>query len=167
MITYKDSVSLAKKLRALSPGILGIELFGSVLSKGHGRDADFIILVKDALAKHWWMQERGSIRIRWPNRWYEQRWIIKTFAPFLYSTTTRKRRYQRLQTAARMLDIALEDLADSHGDIPDFEMFLVPSGWRVEKELNTALLRQITDLVGDKNTLGFLRRVARESTMIA
>src|SRR5688572_25665804 len=105
MTTYEEAVILASTLKSLSPAIRGIELFGSVLSKGSGRDADFLILVDEETAKEWWQSERESIRVRWPDALYSKRWIVKKFFPFLYNATVHKRRNQRLLVAAAMLDI--------------------------------------------------------------
>ena len=163
MMTYNDSVLLARKLRELSPAILGIELFGSVLKNGHGRDADFIVLVYDELAKYWWRKERELIRVRWPDFLYEHRWIIKKFMPFLYVVTVHNRRKKRLENSAKILGINLASLADAAGRIPDFELFLFPAKWRNGTEINMNLMRQVTDLADDRNTLGFLRRIARDA----
>jgi hypothetical protein len=167
MTTYDDSVVLAHTLRKLSPDILGIELFGSVASNGSGRDADFLILVDDKLAKDWWEKERDLIRVRWPDMLYGHRWIIKKFIPFIYSIVTHGRRKNRLEGSANMLGINLKLLANSDGTIPDFEMFLVPTDWRTGTEINIDTMRQVTDLVNDRNTLGFLKRIAKYAVNVA
>ncbi|MDP9249615.1 MAG: hypothetical protein M3M85_03875 [bacterium] len=166
MITYDESVVLAGKLRQASPAILGVELFGSVQKNGEGRDADFIILVDNELARQWWTKERELIRVRWPDALYEQRWIIKKFIPFIYSTYVHKRRQQRLKNSADMLGIDLKSLANQKGEVPDFELFLFPINWRMGQELNLSLMHKMTDLVNDKNTLGFLERIARDAVAI-
>jgi hypothetical protein len=161
MISYKDSVALAKKLKDMSPLIKDIELFGSVLRNGSGRDADFLILVDDQLAKRWWHEQQESIRVRWPDILHRQLWIIKKFIPFIYTESVRQRRRKRLQFFEKMLGIKLAVLADSAGNMPDFEVFLMPSNWRIGTELNINLMRQITDLSNDQNTLGFFKRIAK------
>ncbi len=166
-MTYNEAVTLAQKLKASSNKIQGIELFGSVLLNGHGRDADFAILVDDELAKEWWTKERNLIRVRWPDFLYEQRWIVKKFIPFAYSMTVNKRRGDRLRASADMLGIQLDALSDASGTIPDFEMFLVPVNWRKGKELDAQKMRSVTDLVQDTNTLGFLKRVAKDAASVA
>ncbi len=167
MITYDESVAFAKKLKTLAPGILGIELFGSVATKGKGRDADFLVLVEDALARRWWEVEHESIRVRWPDGWYSQRWIVKRFLPFIYTRTTHARRNKRLLVSAKLLGIDLGELAGPHQAVPDFEMFLVPPNWRVGAEPNMEIMGQITNLVHDRNTTGFLKRVARDAIPVA
>jgi predicted nucleotidyltransferase len=167
MITYEDSVMLVRKLRELSSEILGIELFGSVLRNGYGRDADFLILVKEKLAKYWWEKERESIRVRWPDILYKHRWIIKKYIPFVYATIVHNRRKNRLKISADILGINLKYLINADGSMPDFEMFLVPAKWRIGSEINIDLMQQITDLVNDRNTHGFLKRIAREATPLS
>jgi len=166
MITYEESVTLANKLSKLSPAILGVELFGSVRRNGQGRDADFLILVGDDLAKRWWTEQRESVRVRWPEALHGQLWIIKKFIPFIYATTVRERRSARLENSAKLLGIKLETLTDVRGEMPEFEMFLVPVQWRVGKEINLEIMKRTTDLMNHKNTLGFLKRVASEAIKI-
>jgi hypothetical protein len=165
-MTYNDSVLLARKLKESSPLILGIELFGSVRRNGYGRDADFIILVDDELAKHWWQKERELVRVKWPDFLYEHRWIIKKFTPFLYMITVHNRRKKRLEDSAKILGVNLAALADARGKIPDFELFLFPLRWRIGTDINMDFMRQITDVVEDRNTLGFLKRIAREAVAL-
>ena len=167
MQTYDDSIALAHKLRKLSPAIVSIELFGSVLQNGRGRDIDFMILVDEELARRWWEKERESLRVRWPDALYGQRWIVKKFTPFLYSRIVYKRREQRLKFSADVLGISLSSLASPKGEIPDFEMFLVPAKWRIGTELNISVMEKITDLMCDKNTLGFFNRVASHAALVA
>ena len=164
MINYNDSVTLAKQLRKQNPAILGIELFGSVLRNGQGRDADFLILVANELAKAWWTKEREQIRVRWPDMFYGQLWIVKKFLPFFYDASIFKRRDIRLKSFADMLNVDLSKLTNPEGQLPNFEVFLVPVGWRTERELNLNVMREITDLMDDRNTLGFFKRVAKEAT---
>ena len=97
---------------------------------------------------------------------YDHRWIIKKFIPFVYSTYVHKRRHKRLKNSAAMLGINLKSLADSKGEISDFELFLFPAQWRIGKEINIDLMRKMTDLVDHKNTLGFLRRIARDAVAL-
>ena len=166
MITYNEAIVLANILKTKSSAIKGMELFGSVVRNGQGRDADFIVLVDEDLAKRWWQEERELIRVRWPDFLYSKRWIIKKFAPFAYSTTVHERRLKRLVNSAKILGIDLNSLRESTGEIPDFELFLFPLEWRTEKEINLSLMNKITNLVNDKNTLGFLKRIAQEAISI-
>lgn len=163
MITHEEALALARKLMALSPAILGIELFGSVRRNGYGRDADFLILVSDELAKRWWTEQRESVRVRWPEALHGQLWIIKKFIPFVYGATVRERRRARLENSAKLLGIKLETLVNSEGQTPEFEMFLVPAKWRVGTQTNMEVMARTTNLINDKNTLGFLKRVAKEA----
>ncbi|MES2014360.1 MAG: hypothetical protein V4437_00905 [Patescibacteria group bacterium] len=165
-MTYDKAIVLAKKLRTLSPRILGIELFGSVLKNGYGRDADFVVLVDDELAKRWWTLERESIRVRWPDFLYGQRWMVKIFFPFIYTMTVRRRRQKRLVVSAELLGFDLGVLADAHGTIPDFEMFLLPGNWREGTEVNIEHMTRVTDLTHDVNTLGFLKRIAKDASPV-
>jgi hypothetical protein len=168
MITYKDSVALAHRLRGMSVAIQAVELFGSVRRNGQGRDADFLILVNDDdLAKRWWQEERESLRTRWPDALHKQVKVVKKLMPLVFAATVHKRRHKKLIAAANILGINLEALADSAGKIPDFDMFLVPAKWRIGTELNIDSMRQITDLVYDKNTLGFIKRAAKDAVNIA
>ena len=166
-MTYNDSVVLAKRLKELSPTILGVELFGSVLNNGYGRDADFLVLVEDALAKRWWNHERESIRVRWPDYLYKQRWLVKKFAPFVYAAVVHRRRSKRLKISANMLGIKLGGLAGSDGKIPNFEIFIMPANWRIGEEINADLMQDVTDLIKDRNTLGFLKRIAKNAVKVA
>jgi len=166
-MTYEEAVKLAMKLRALSIAIKGVELFGSVLAKGRGRDADFVILVSDELSRRWWSEGREMIRVRWPAAWYGQRWIVKTFAPFLYAATVHRRRRDRLKFSADLVGVDLQNLAGPDGKTPDFELFLMPTDWRINKSLNIDALRRFTDLVDDRNTLGFLKRIAHDAAIVA
>lgn len=167
MITYDKAVTIAQQLRQLSPAIVGVELFGSVLRHGHGRDADFFILVDEQLAKRWWTEEQDSIRVRWPEIFYGQRWIVKKFIPIVYEVIIYKRKRKRLQVSADILGLNLEALADSKGKIPDFEMFLVPAGWRNGTVVNIDVMSEVTTLVSDRNTFGFLKRSAKDATKVA
>lgn len=167
MITREEATVLATKLRELSSTILGVELFGSTLMKGQGRDADFLILVADDIAREWWTIERNSIRVRWPDWLYGKRWVIKKFAHPLYEAGSVVRRKKRLCVAAKIVGISLELLADAEGSIPDFEMFLVPQNWRIDRELNMDSMQQVTDLMDDKNTRGFLGRIAKDAELVA
>ena len=166
VMTYQESVVLANKIKKLSPAIMGVELFGSVLQKGYGRDADYLILVEDNLAKRWWHDQRELIRVRWPDSLYNLRWVVKKFIPFAYSKTVHKRRHTRLVASLNMLGINLETLADSAGKVPDFEVFLVPVNWRIGTEINNNEMGKITDLVNHKNTLGFLKRIAKDAVIV-
>ena len=166
-MTYHDSVVLAKRLKELSPVISGVELFGSVLRNGHGRDADFLIFVDGKLAQRWWNEEREAIRVRWPDSLYGQRRIVKKFLSFAYAMTVSKRKRKKLKSAADMLGIQLQMLASPGSQIPDFEMFLVPSTWRSGTKVNIEVMQRITDLIRDKNTLGFLKRIARDASRVA
>lgn len=166
-MTYAEAVALARKLKDLGPAILGVELFGSVASKGRGRDADFAILVGQDLARRWWQEERERIRVRWPDALYGQRWIVKKFLPFAYAATVRGRRRRRLEASADMLGIELGKISDENRELPDFEMFLAPVGWRDGKELNMEVMRGITDLVDHRNTLGMLKRIATGAVRVA
>ena len=166
-MTYKDSIALAKKLRKLSPAILQVGLFGSVLVKGRGRDVDFVVLVDNRLAKSWWNEERESIRVRWPDSLYKLRWIVKKIIPFAYSATVRERRHKKLKTSLNMLGIESETLTDSTGKMPDFEIFFAPIEWRVGTEINMDVMGEITGLADDRNTMGMLNRIAREAVIVA
>jgi predicted nucleotidyltransferase len=166
-MTYEQALALAKKIKELSPSVLRVELFGSVLHNGRGRDADFLIVVDEELAKTWWHKERELIRVRWPDALYSHRWIIKKFASELYAKSVKERRQMRLEESAQLLGIRLEELKDSSGEMPDFEMFLAPSAWRIGKEINKEVMGQVTDLVKDRNTFGFLSRIAKDATPVA
>lgn len=165
-MTYKEAVVLAKTLKALSDKIISIELFGSTLHNGRGRDADFVVLVSEDMAKHWWSSQRESIRVRWPDFLYEQRWIVKKFIPFAYTMAIKDRKKKRLEATAEIVGISLEELADSSGAVPDFEMFLLPVTWRVGKELDVDQMEKVTNLIHDSNTLGFLKRVANDAATV-
>jgi len=134
--------------------------------RGRGRDADLAVLVDKSIAARWWRNERESIRVRWPDAFYSLRWLIKAFAPFLYEATIRERKHARLTVAARILEINIDSLMDAGGHF-DVELFLMPIDWRIEKTLNTSAIEEITDLLNDANTRGFLHRIANDALRIA
>lgn len=166
MITFEQACATAGELKQLSPRIRGTDLFGSVVHRGSGRDADFAVLVDDRLAARWWDEEREAIRVRWPDALYPLRWVVKTFAPFVYEVTIRKRKRQRLVAAANILAVDIGSLVVNRGQHLDVELFLLPEDWRVDHTLNANAVRRVTNLVDDQNTRGFFNRIAKDAVRI-
>ena len=164
MISFDEAQTIAEVLKKKSPRIHGIDLFGSIVHNGHGRDADLAVLTDEEIARQWWHEERNEIRVRWPDALYSLRWLVKLFAPFLYATAIEKRKHRRLDRAWRILDI---DVVTFPLNLDDVELFLMPVNWREGKEVNQATVEQITGLWADKNTRGFLKRIAGDAVRIA
>ena len=167
MITHTEAVALAKKLKSLSPLVHEVQLIGSVAQKGFGNDADFVVITDTAVAKSWWEAYESLIQVRWPWYLYSFRWIIKRYALFLYSATTNHKRRVRLEGAANLLGIELTTLIDESGEMPDFELFLMPEGWQEQAQLNESVISTVTLLIRHRNTHNFMKRIAVDATPVA
>jgi hypothetical protein len=68
--------------------------------------------------------------------------------------------------AARIIEVDIDSLMNVSGHF-DVELFLMPIDWRIGTTLNIGAIEEITDLLNDTNTRGFLHRIANDALRIA
>jgi predicted nucleotidyltransferase len=165
-VTIEDAHILAKKFKEKSPKILGIELFGSLLRKGVGHDADFIFLVGDELAKAFW-SDTSDINVRWPPELLFVRRILKKFLPALGEALIAKRKKRAHSRVSALLGFDVELFAETYKSGTKVGVWLLPSDWRIDHTLNRRAILRVADIADDRKTLLLFKLVAQVAIKIA
>lgn len=159
LVTIEDAFAVAKLLKEKSPKIQSVELFGSVLKNGKGRDLDFIVGVDDDTARNFWA-EKSDTRFKLSIKLGLMLRSLKSFAPGLHKTLTQKKIQSRNLRAADLIGIDVVKLGQNYRPGTTIDIWLLPADWHKQQSLNVSALSRITDISDAQNTLLFLSAIA-------
>lgn len=167
-VTRDDADEVAARLRSATPQIRSVLLFGSILRDGSGNDADFVLIVDDAIARQWWTEMGEELRVRMGTRWLPLRRLIKRFVPWIDHVSIRGRKHRRIKRASELIGVDIERLVEEYKPGMAIDIFLFPEEWRSGSIPNIPFLRTFADVIRDHDeTRMFLERVARGAVEVA
>jgi hypothetical protein len=146
MVTIDDAIALAKEIKANSPQVSAIELFGSVLTKGQGQDMDFIFIVDDVVSHNFWLTT-NKVGSQGPLPPTFVRRFTKKFLPFVERLFSKNKR-SRKASASQLIGLELNGIVDP---------WLMPHNWR----------SQITTITSNSNMRKVLSHAANYAIKIA
>jgi predicted nucleotidyltransferase len=161
--TINDAHAVSRRLKSASPNIKGIELFGSVSTNGIGHDIDLILIVDENLAHRFWSNGDEfwpDLRVIGGQRWLKFRKLIKKVMPLLDEAFTHGKKQMRLIRASELLGFDLISFSHNHRPTINMDVWLMPSGWRRNKQLNLSVVERMINPKTERNTILFLGRIA-------